>query len=308
MTTVIRTVLATFLVVAAGFALPGSDARASSQLATARDAPYNVVVIVLDTSESFQRPWRAVGLAGKIPAHEALRLVQRFLEEAAAQRRRRTEGRDQYFLVAADAASQLIWSGSRDQLARLTPEHLTARLAIRKQFAACTDLEGALNEAARILRDHPSAEKWVLAFSDLLHEPPRGSYASCAPASGMPPAGIRWDDLGQARLGFYFVSKDFPHRPDEKWRAALEGQSLSAVFLDAAQAMSADVSLTPPPAARYRPTQEQVQQAGGRLRTVTDGLRMLAWLTAGGFGLAVLLVMGLIVARRSAARRREVAR
>src|SRR5207244_1223590 len=138
-----------------------------------------------------------------------------------------------YYIVAADAASQAIWSGTREQLAELTPDAVARKLVVRRQFANCTDIEAALNEAASILRQHADAtEKFMLVFSDLLHEPPRQSWRDCAPATGEPPAGIDWDAFLDVRLGFYFVSKKFEYRPDAKWRREIEKRGLPAEVLD----------------------------------------------------------------------------
>jgi hypothetical protein len=262
-------------------------------------APYNVVVIVLDTSRSFQVPSRQPGVEGKVLSAEALGVVQQFFRDGANQKRRRTEGQDRYYLVAADAASQLIWSGTREQLAELTPDVLAGKLAIRKQFAGCTDLEAALNAAAAVLRKQPqAAEMYVLTFSDLLHEPPRGDWSTCAPPSGEPPAGIDWDTLGQARLGFYFVSKDYRFRPDAKWRTELERLGLRADFLDAAQTLTERVALTPPAPATYKPTQAQVEAAQGKVNELKGGLLQASRYVAGIFGLGVVGVMGWIVLAR----------
>ncbi len=271
-----------------------------------RPAPYNAVVVVLDTSDSFRRPWRQPGLDGKIPVQEALGVVQRLFQEAAAERQRRTAGKDQYFLVAADGASQLIWSGTREQLSRLTPEALATALDVRRAYAACTDLEAALNEAAVIVHAHPDAERWVLVFSDLLHEPPRGSYAACVAPSGEPPAGIRWDELAGARLGFYFVSKAFPYRPDRHWRAELERRGLRAIFLDAPQTLTAGVAVTPPPPARYRVTEGDVRAAQEQLAWLRTALWRVAWYGAAGGRLVLgAFIGGLAWRRRRLAGRRR---
>ena len=262
--------------------------------------PYNLVVIILDTSKSFQVPSKQPGIEGKVLAQEALRLVQDLVRQGGLQKRRRTEGKDRYVLIAADAASQVIWSGDQPELLELTPEVLATKLAVRQQFAGCTDIKAALNEAARVMRRHPgAAEVYVLTFSDLLHEPPRTSWSSCAPPSGAPPEGIDWDTLGRAHLGFYFVSKDFRYRPDAQWRAALEQRGLHADFLDAAQALTERLTLTPPPPARYQPTPAEVEAAKERMKQTTRTLTRLGGYTAGFIGLGVMgLIAWITLARR----------
>lgn len=228
-------------------------------------APYNLVIIIMDASGSFRVPSRAPGMKGKILAEEALHIVQQLFRDTANQKRRRTDGHDIYYIIAADAASQTIWTGTREQLAEITPQELARKLAIRAEFGNCTDLESALNEAGTVVRQHPqAADIYLLTFSDLLHEPPQNSYRKCKSPTGEPPRGIEWKALAHTRLGFYFVSKQFPYRPDQKWKAELERQGLHAEFLDAAQALSAGVTLNPPPPAEYKATDAQIQDARRR--------------------------------------------
>ena len=262
--------------------LVGARVYAETPVPAAGDAPpFNLVITVVDASRSFRMPSRAPGIKGKVLADEALRMVQQFLRDSANQKRRRTDGHDLYYIVAADAASQVIWSGTREQLIELTPQELARKLAVREQFANCTDLEAAMNEVATICRRHPeAAEVYVLTFSDLLHEPPQKSWRKCAPPTGEPPRGIDWNTLSRAHLGFYFVSKDFPYRPDAKWKLELERRGLQADFFDAAQALSAGVMLSPPPPAVYKPTQAQVETARTTAASVTHVVvSALTWFT-----------------------------
>lgn len=251
-------------------------------------APYNLVIIVLDFSRSFRIPSRAPGIKGKVLADEALRIVQQLIRDTANEHRRRTDGHDIYYIVAADAASQTVWSGTRDELADITPQELERKMAIREQFANCTDLEVAMSEVADIVRSQPrAAAVHVLIFSDLLHEPPNNSYRKCKPPVGEPPRGIEWKALAGAKLGFYFVSREFPHRPDQKWKLELERQELQAEFLDAAQALSAGVTLKPPPPPEYKPTDAQILDA--RIRA--DKLKNAASNVFTGF--SVLMIAGI---------------
>jgi hypothetical protein len=270
----------------AGLLFSGSTGWASGSV-----APFNLVIVVLDTSRSFQVPSHEPGVEGKVLMVEALRIVQQFFKEGANQRRRRTDGQDIYVLIGADAASQVIWSGTREQLAEFTPEVLAAAVAIRKQFALCTDLKAALNAAAGVLAEYPQAsEAYVLTFSDLLHEPPRASWADCAPPSGTPPAGIAWETLSRAHLGFYYVSKDFRYRPDAQWSAELQRRGVKAVFLDAAQTLTQRVTLTPPAPAGYKASAGDIEAARGKLSEVGAFLRRAAMY---GVGVVVFACGGL---------------
>jgi hypothetical protein len=271
-----------------------------------RFRPYNVVVVVLDTSMSFQQPSREPGVVGKVLFAEALGAVQRYLGEASTRRERRREGEDLYFIVAADAASQLIWSGSRQALTGLTPEVLRDKLAVRKQFALCTDVGAALNAAAAIVSEHARAsERVVLIFSDLITEPPVGSYSRCAKPTGAPPADIRWDLLSEASLGFYFVSKEFAYgRPDQQWMDELSRRGIAARFLDSAQTLTAGIDITPPPPARRRTTEKE--RAEGE--ALGGLLPALARLAITGFAGLLAIAVGVILLTWLRGRRRRPAR
>lgn len=107
----------------------------------------------------------------------------------------------------------------------------------------------------------------------------------CA-ADGRTPKGHRLENLSRAHLGFYFVSKEFPYRPDAKWKLELERRGLQADFFDAAQALGAGVTLSPPPPAVYKPTQAQVEtartQAASLTHTVVSALTWFTMLSVAG--------------------------
>lgn len=284
----------------------GARVYADTRVPATVDAPpFNLVIVVLDASRSLRVPSRAPGIKGKVLADEGLRMVQEFFRDSANQKRRRTDGHDLYYIVAADAASQVIWSGTREQLSELTPQELARKLTVREQFANCTDLEAAMNEVAAICQKHPeAAEVYVLTFSDLLHEPPQKSWRKCAQPSGEPPTGIDWKTLSRAHLGFYFVSKDFPHRPDAKWKLELERRGLQADFFDAAQALSAGLTLSLPPPAVYKPTQAQVETARTRAASLTHTVvSTLTWFTMLSVAGIAALFVWVSRTRRSASAR-----
>ncbi len=266
-------------------------------------APYNHVVVVFDASISFQKPVGEPGVSGRIPVVEALGVVQKLFSESSTQKRRRNTGDDRYDIVAADAASQVIWSGNRTELGNLNADALMGILKVRRQFAQCTDYKAALNAAARSLREHADATNmYVLTFGDLIHEPATSSYRSCAAPSGQPPEGIDWDTLSAAALGFYFVSTDFKLRPNQHWLEFLEGRGLQPDFRDSAQALTQAIELPALPAAVYRPNEEQVAEAEKRW----TNLKGLAWTIAkvvtGAAMLVVVALFGFIrMARKRAA-------
>jgi len=270
--------------------------------------PYNLVVVVIDFTVSFRLPSKAPGLKGRVFAFEALQLIQQFLHDAAKQTRRRNEGQDIYVIVALDAASETIWTGTREQVAELSADALKQKLAARDQFKWCTDIEAAFNEVVRLFHQYSNAtEKYLLVFSDLINEPPRGEWTKCAPRSGEPPKGIDWGALKTARLGFYFAAKQLPYRPDVKWRTELERRGLQAEFLDTAQALTAAVKLNPPAPAIYKPTHEEVAIAQARVEGLAHTLLTAA---ACVFGLIVICIAALYgwvmwMRRRNTAGRRR---
>lgn len=263
----------------------------STTTATAqRTSPYNLVVVVLDSSISFQLPSKQAGSEGRVPVADALRVVQRLFSAGSAEKRRRTAKDDQYVIIAADAMSQVIWQGNRTELTDLTPEALLGFLKARREFANCTDFKSALNTAAKVMQQSADAtDFYVLTFGDLIHEPATTSYRVCAAQSGQPPAGIDWDTLKYAALGFYFVSTNFNLRPNMYWPEHLETLDIHADFRDMAQTLTQPLELPPPAQAKYRATQEDLNAAAARLASMKAfGWAGLKW----GGGLLLFIFLG----------------
>lgn len=276
---------------------------AEAQSQTKYVAPYNLVVVVLDTSISFQLPATGAGIKGRVPVNEAIQVAEHLFDASGSERRRRKVAEDRYVIVAVDAASQVIWRGDRKQLGGLAGGALTQILKVRRQFAYCTDYESGMNAAAKVIRENADATNYyVLTFGDLIHEPSTTSYRACAAPTGKPPANIDWDTLQYASLGFYFVSTDFKLRPNQHWPALLDSRGIHADFKDMAQTMTQAVEVPPPPRAVYRPSQEQVDEAQQRWAR----LKQLGLKAGKGFlgvaSLGLISLFGLIVfARRKTA-------
>jgi hypothetical protein len=271
----------------------------ASGTAAQHTQPYNLVIIVLDSSISFQVPSKEPGTEGRVPVTEALGVVQGLFNKTGEERRRRNVRDDRYIIVAADAAAQVIWRGDRAQLGRFTPEALLDILKVRRQFAYCTDYEAAFNAAASVMLQHADASDiYVLTFGDLVHEPPTSSYRTCASPTGEPPPGIDWETLTHAALGFYFVSTDFKLRPNKLWSERLDALGATAEFRDSAQTLTQPLELPPPSQAVYRPTEEQVKEAHDRM----SKLKAVGWTAAkwaiGGFGFLGASLFALIFIRR----------
>ncbi len=294
--------LTTVLLVLSSLPVRSAQTAATGQLGVAGYVePYNVVCIILDCSFSMQMPSKEPGIEGRVLSEEALASIQHYVEREADQVRGRHHGEDQYYLVAADAASQIIWTGGREEFLELDREALASMLSIRRQFAKCTDLGMAFSEAAIALQNHPDATgRYLLVFSDLINEAPRNSYSDCHQMSGEPPEDLDWATLSDADLHFYFVSKDFRYRPDVKWRSALARRGLSAEFRDVAQTLTQPLSLQPPGPATYKPSQQEIEQARVRF------MALKTWTKRAGFYGLVSVGLGFsgIAAYLAIARRR----
>lgn len=272
-------------------------------------APYNLVVVVLDSSISFQIPVTGSDMKGRVPVNEAIQVVQRLFDASSAERRRRNVAEDRYVIVAVDAASQVIWRGDRKALVALNGDALTKMLQVRRQFAHCTDYASGMNAAARVIRENADATNfYVVTFGDLIHEPPTTSYRACAAPTGNPPATIDWDTLQYASLGFYFVSTDFKLRPNQHWPELLESHDIYADFKDMAQTMTQALELPPPPRAVYRPTQEQVNEGEKRWERMKGFGLTAAKSALAGIGVVVALLFGFVVWARRRAAAGQVAR
>lgn len=257
-------------------------------------APYNHVVVLLDASRSFWGPSREKGTANRVPGEEALRLLQEYSGVAAAAPTRRGEGMDHYTIIAVDAHPDVIWDGSRLQLAQLTPERLREMLAMRDEFALATDIGAAFEEAARAFRHQEAATNRILiSFCDLINEKPTTSFRAATPPSGNPPSDIDWENFRDVTMGYYFASTDFRYQPDRKWRDALEKNGFMmkpGTILSFSQVLTSGIKIEPPARANAKVDTEKA----GRIRenltfyAVSGGkvlLTVLALFALGTFGL-----------------------
>jgi hypothetical protein len=257
-------------------------------------APYNQVVVLLDASGSFWRPARDVGLPGVVPGVEALRMLQDFAARTGAERGRRTDGIDAYSIVAVDAHPDIVWSGTRQDLAALQPDVLERILRTRAAYRQCTDVAGAFAEAIRNFQTD-AARRYLIVFSDLIHEPPAQSFTDCAPAQGSPPD-INWDALSGTAVGLYFVSSDFRYQADRRWRDALERHGFAvgdAGVLSLPQALSRGVHLAPPSRAVHTYTAAEREEGRARLAEAKGFLKHVVLVAF------VLCVGGYLLLRRA---------
>jgi hypothetical protein len=243
-----------------------------------RPEPMNRVVVLLDASGSYR--------ARQAEAAERTAI----LLDAMAQRtvHRWEKGSDRIVLISLDAMPEVIWEGTLHELKSMDRTAWDTRFRARTDYARCTDVDAAFRLAAQHLEgDSRYVHKYLIAFSDLIHEPPTESLSICqkpTKPSG-PSEDFSWDAFRDVAVSILWVP------PDQKlvWRRAAEAQGLTTFALYTT-AESKAVTLVPPPAPKFTMTEADRKKDAARL---WDGLsQVLVWIGTGVLCLLVACIVG----------------
>jgi hypothetical protein len=250
--------------------------------------PVNKIVLVLDSSGSF-----------KNRQAEAVKRSVQLLEALSATKLKRWETEtDQVAIVALDSMPEVIWNGTGKELKEADGQQWAARFAARKNMSGCTDLTKAVTLALAHLDGDPRfVSKYLIVFSDLIHEPPTSSLKTCAKCQYAPPAGFPWDALEGISVSVFGL-------PDEQkftWSKAVEQHGLSHSFAMFTTEQSSVEKIAPPP----RPLEKvsEAQETAERQEFKQDAfawLKFTAIIAGALIGLPVLLLVirNLIASRR----------
>lgn len=251
------------------------------------------VAIVLDRSGTYRDQ-----------SGEAVAKATALLDQLARTRVHRWEaGNDRIALISLDALPSVLWRGTLEQLRQLDHAAWNERLAARRDFEHCTDVVTAFQLAGQELDTNARfVDRYIVAFSDLIDEPPTHSVRACQPPLNAPAAHFPWDQLRTTSVSIFWV----PANQVLRWRRAVAERGLDATFVLHSVSESATVSIPPPP----RPTVviDPAEQAADRARFLAYGAkagRVLAGLALGGTILAVVLIL---LTRRRHPRRRAARR
>lgn len=239
--------------------------------------PENRVVILIDGSISYADRQQ-----------EAIDRTQALLATMSEAEVRRWESdRDRIAIISVDALPDVLWEGTLRDLQAMDPDAWARRFAARSDYAGCTDVAAAFRLAARHLGDEAHVQKYLFAFSDLVHEPPTSSLRSCASPVALPDdAAFPWAELADVSVSAFWLP------PDQKlaWQRAAADRGLQTVALYTTSE-SAAVDVAPPP----RPVAERMtdeERQARRDQLAETGSSLLVGLGVGFVAVLVLVVGG----------------
>lgn len=259
--------------------------------ASAQDAPFNRIVIIIDSSGSYRSR-----------QDEALAMANRLLNGVANRPRRHWQGSDEVRIIALDGLPETIWSGAAADLGEGAPATWVRRFGGRRDFVYCTDVRAAFDRALEELSSgRTPTKKYIFIFSDLLSEPPTTTLRNCA----SPRATLGADEFDYSRLSDVHIAAFWlPAEQKRAWDETFRANGLSAfrLFSDSESAAVEDVDI--PPVAMRVVTEE------GRRETLAKLRGLGAWLfgAAGAVAAGIVLVILLVVLGRRRGQRRRIRR
>lgn len=266
-----------------------------------RPDPFNEVVIMLDDSGTY-----------KARRAEAISRALALLDSIAQTKVRRWEqSADRIAIISVDAVPEVIWSGSISDLKKLKPSDWTDRFKARTDYENCTDVEAAFKLAAKNLQGDPQyVNKYLWAYTDLIHEPPAKSIRKCEPPSkpSVPSDEFPWADLQDVSVAVFWVP------PEQKlaWKRAVTDHGLGPSFALYTTSESGQVKISPPP--KPTPKISDADRASDREAYKQSAFNILEWvgIILASFiaviGLLLLIARKLGRYRKTPARRLNVSR
>lgn len=241
--------------------------------AAEQSGPFNRIVVLVDATDSFKQ--RRL---------EAIEQTQQLVQQIASRKPKRWEAADQVVIISLDAIPEVLWRGDARALAQASRGDWVTRFKARNDYARCTDVKAAFDLAFAALESTPApAGRYLIGFSDLVHEPPLSSPSACkAPKlPSVPDKDFAWDRLADVSVAMFWLP------PNQKlaWDRAMKENGLANYRLfTTSESSVAEIELPRPPA------REMTEQERERLlRNIAGGLGTFA-LYAGG--LLALIAFG----------------
>ncbi len=246
--------------------------------------PANLSAVIIDRSASFN---------ARQP--EAVAKSIKYLEDIAGRKHERWQGKaDKVAVISLDAMPSILWEGSPDDLKTVSSNDWTKRFDARTDFAKCSDVSGAFTLAAEwFARSNGEAtSKYLLAYTDMLHEPPLNSASNCAKPLSGPSQDFPWDSLDDVSVTVFWM----PINQKLIWQRAAHQRGFSNHFALYSDSESGAVNIAAPPeATRTMSDVERVKAAQQFKSQFTNAARVGGALVGGIF---VLVIVMAIVARR----------
>jgi hypothetical protein len=279
----------------AGTVLSTSLLLAGCMSGEKRPDPINKVAILLDASITYKaRQAEAVG--------RALALLESIGQTKV---RRWEESNDKIAIITVDAVPEVIWQGSIRELKALKSSDWTDRFKARTDYANCTDVEAAFKLAAKNLEGDPQhVNKYLWAYTDLIHEPPAKSMRKCEPPAkpSVPSEDFPWAEFQDVSVSVFWVP------PEQKlaWKRAVTDHGLAPSFSLYTTSESGQVKIAAPP----KPTQKltEADRMADREAYKQSAITLFEWLCIGLVGFIAVVGIALLIARSLRHRRGSVRR
>jgi len=234
--------------------------------------PGNYVIVMIDRSLSFRSR-----------QHDAIDRTVKYLDQIAGRKLGRWEGkRDKVTVISLDAIPAVLWEGNLQDLKSLSAADWEQRFAARNDYQECTDVTGAFSLAADRFAsaDAEATSKYLLAFTDLVHEPPMKSATVCARPHREPTEDFPWASLEDVSVNIFWL----PINQKLIWQRNVKEKGLANHFALYSDSESGAVNIAPPPPAKRTMTEGERAELAGHYRSIFQNV-----------GLILLALVGLLV-------------
>ena len=237
-----------------------------------QSGPFNRIVVLVDATDSFKQ--RRL---------EAVERTQQLVQQLTARKAKRWEAVDQIVIISLDAIPEVLWEGDARTLAQTKRGDWVSRFKARSDYARCTDVDAALNLALTALERAPQpAGKYLIGFSDLIHEPPLQTPSKCKPPKlpSVPGKDFAWDRLADVSVAMFWLP------PSQKlaWDRTMKENGLTTFKLYTSSESSAVEIDVPKPPVRELSEKEQERVLG----TLSGGVDVVVKI------LVVLFILGVV--------------
>ena len=247
--------------------------------------PGNYVIVMIDRSLSFRSRQQ-----------DAIDRTVKYLDQIASRKLGRWEGkRDRVTVISLDAIPTVLWEGNLQDLKSLSAADWEKRFAARNDYEKCTDITGAFSLAADRFAsaDAEATNKYLLAFTDLVHEPPLSSASVCARPHPEPSEDFPWASLEDVSVNVFWL----PINQKLIWQRSFKERGLAGHVALYSDSESEAVDIAPPPPAKQTMSETDRAQLAGHYRSL---FQRTGQFLLGLVGLLVLGFLGMLFfARRS---------
>lgn len=216
---------------------------------------------------------------------EALAAVSAYAEKAVARpvaRWEDAEDLERIVVAVADASPEVVFAGDARAWQSVDRGGLAGRIRARREYARCTDLDRAFSLAARSVAG--ARVRRIVAFTDLVHEPPDRSVSRCRAAASVSST-FPWSALEGVDVDVYWA----PAAQVLAWRREAEARGAATFRVhteqDAPNVAPADqVTSAAPTAAERKDAAQRAERLGGAITSLAK--------TALAAAVALIVVLG----------------